>query len=627
MVLVNRPFTEFSRSQFACAAVDLHALKKGDESRLKRSLQTAGALDDMKGFYVDAKGWLPFAAEQYQTSSDISDYIAVPVCIMPSEYPNKNGVGFPLKELSAFNTDTGTLAYKTWRGKPTHQEHCFGKDTLVLTSTGYKSIKEVEAGDMVYTHKRRWRPVVRKYNNGTKPLSAVVCQGIGGTIFATKNHPFWVIDKRQLYGTIRNNGGVDFRHRRKGMTASQLRPHFRPVTDMYQGDYLVIPVSIGGEVSPDSSFAFLAGVYAAEGSLLKTNGAPYQAVFTLGFHEDEYRARIEECLQSLGYKYVCDEKPERGVTDIRVKNKPFAQRLQNLIGEYSHLKHLRGDIRQWDQEGLMQFLGGYVSGDGCTAGGYQLRCRTSSKKLAYDVQMCLAAVGILANCTRDYKGGTSNAFPNGKTYPTRPSYHINATAANACPLNDYVVGKPPFLGDYDGVGGRLILLGKYLLAPILKIRHGVGQEKVYNLEVEEDNTYVADNVIVHNCNQVLKLAKGVIFESAMRPLARTKQWKVINLCGFDRTKDPVLANAILKGESTNYSMGAFVRDYECSVCAALHSEGGCDHVELGKPDFKVDQRTGRLTYLRALDILGFETSAVEVPAFVSAEQPKVFKLG
>lgn len=123
---------------------------------------------------------------------------------------------------------------------------------------------------------------------------------------------------------------------------------------------------------------------------------------------------------------------------------------------------------------------------------------------------------------------------------------------------------------------------------------------------------------IEHQNQVLSAAKGVVFDSAFRRIDRAAGdvWKVVCLCGVDRNKDSFLANQILTKERPSFSMGAYVRDYACTICASLHSKGGCEHVKHGKPEFKMYNK--RLAYLEAIDPLGFEISSVHTPAFVSA---------
>ena len=72
---------------------------------------------------MDLADWLPYAASAYRCSPDIKDYVLVPVVAMPSDLPNRNGMGFPLMELRAWSTDAGMIAYQTFKGKPVFVEH------------------------------------------------------------------------------------------------------------------------------------------------------------------------------------------------------------------------------------------------------------------------------------------------------------------------------------------------------------------------------------------------------------------------------------------------------------------------------------------------------------------------
>lgn len=128
-------------------------------------------------------------------------------------------------------------------------------------------------------------------------------------------------------------------------------------------------------------------------------------------------------------------------------------------------------------------------------------------------------------------------------------------------------------------------------------------------------------------NEDYTKAKGVIFAVTMSPIvgAEGDVHKVICLCGFDRTKDENLYNRIKSGDLTTYSMGAFCDNYSCSVCGTKYDQGGCEHLQganfINNPVFKTfPTRYGnKLAYYQAEGITGFETSAVEDPAYVSAQ--------
>jgi hypothetical protein len=100
-------------------------------------------------------------------------------------------------------------------------------------------------------------------------------------------------------------------------------------------------------------------------------------------------------------------------------------------------------------------------------------------------------------------------------------------------------------------------------------------------------------------------------------------YHVVVLAGWDRTKDAKLANDILTGKRTGFSMGAFVDYTVCSYpdCKVSSSTGHimCDHSQGGnaKGSITVD---GHLIYERCAGINFIEMSAVGDPAQHDAHQ-------
>jgi hypothetical protein len=129
-----------------------------------------------------------------------------------------------------------------------------------------------------------------------------------------------------------------------------------------------------------------------------------------------------------------------------------------------------------------------------------------------------------------------------------------------------------------------------------------------------------------HANDNPELAKGINFDAVLKPMRNMQGnlWKVITLCGFDRNKDPKLANAILTKENTGYSMGTLVSDYRSSCCGAMLSNGGCEHITYGKPEFKIID--GKLAKFDAIDILPIEVSSVSNPAYISAINPDYMRM-
>lgn len=76
-----------------------------------------------EGVVLDINAWLPSAAEKYNISPDIRDYILVPVPALITDIPNTNGDSLSVRELLDFKPRFGMPMYKTFKGKPTHKEH------------------------------------------------------------------------------------------------------------------------------------------------------------------------------------------------------------------------------------------------------------------------------------------------------------------------------------------------------------------------------------------------------------------------------------------------------------------------------------------------------------------------
>lgn len=136
-------------------------------------------------------------------------------------------------------------------------------------------------------------------------------------------------------------------------------------------------------------------------------------------------------------------------------------------------------------------------------------------------------------------------------------------------------------------------------------------------------TWEASPTFYEHNNSNYEEAKGVIFAVTMAPIHNSagNLHKVICLCGFDRTKDSKLYNRILKKEISTYSMGAYVENYVCSICGKGYDQGGCSHVSVNNPTYRTfETKEGpKLAYYEAVGVVGFETSAVETPAYVSAQ--------
>jgi len=67
--------------------------------------------------------WFPAAAETYQISPNIQDYLIVDVPAVTIDVPNRNLQAFPFEEVSYFDPKHGKQIYGTFVGKPSCKDH------------------------------------------------------------------------------------------------------------------------------------------------------------------------------------------------------------------------------------------------------------------------------------------------------------------------------------------------------------------------------------------------------------------------------------------------------------------------------------------------------------------------
>lgn len=85
---------------------------------------------------------------------------------------------------------------KTFKGKENEYDiitfgfPCFEKDTLILTKKGFKPIEECETGELVLTHKNRWRRILSVMSSTNRKIQIIKSRGI--KVFTTLEHPFLV---------------------------------------------------------------------------------------------------------------------------------------------------------------------------------------------------------------------------------------------------------------------------------------------------------------------------------------------------------------------------------------------------------------------------------------------------
>jgi len=335
---------------------------------------------------------------------------------------------------------------------------CFVAGTMILTEDGYLPIEEIRKGDKVLTHQGRWRKVTATMQR--KAPSTIVLRGQGfPDIRTTAEHPFWT---RELLGRAWSGGKP---HRSFGEPQwteaeairasrtylSQVLPHEAPA-----------PTEVGDWTE---DMWWLVGRYLADGWLVSK---PKGRVVICAAKKEA--AEVEERIRRV---FPCTPSVERTVVKFHITRQGFHDWLIPF-GHGAGGKRLPGWVFTLPVPMATALLEGYSTGDGQRwQGGWH--ATTVSRALALSLALLAQrAYGVVASVHEAEV--PPKKLIEGREVNQRKQYQI------VVPLRN----RSSFVS--AGYGWKLVRSTKK-----------AGAAQVFNISVKEDESYVADGCVVHNC--------------------------------------------------------------------------------------------------------------------------------
>lgn len=372
---------------------------------------------------------------------------------------------------------------------------CFTEDALVLTDKGYKKIVDVKKGDFVLTHANNWKKVVRFCDNGKKQVYKISAMPID-ELKCTGNHKFYTREMYRTYPRYVNGKRGSERHFKE--------PVWKECKDLTKKDYLGIAINQKEEF-PDwngieikwegrkrierkndlkplfskGSFWWLMGYYLGDGWQRSANG--YVSGIVLAANDTKLK-KLKSKLNDVGFEYCLAD--ERTVHKVHICSRELGAFVE-MFGKYAYGKRVPTEVLNLPKDLLFSFLEGYFAADGYYCAETKFQKATSvSKELIYGIGQCVAKA-----YHRPYSISKTKRKPTcvieGRMVNQKDSYNI------AFKMSKDKQDKAFY---EDG----------YLWCPINKTEK-LGLENVYDIEVEDDHSFTANGVIVHNC-QALSLA-------------------------------------------------------------------------------------------------------------------------
>lgn len=365
---------------------------------------------------------------------------------------------------------------------------CFPSGTRILTSRGFVAIEDVKEGDVVLTHKQRWRKVVATMQRMAQTVK-VKGQGHHGLI-TTEEHPFWSRQTTKTWNPGSKKSGE------KAWTVTHHDPEWADAKDM-KGRLWAVPADVEPlgippfdvkkfetlpcEMTP--AFFRFVGAWLGDGWFRKgkkpnSNRTVEQVFVCAGKYQMNQLADI---LASTGMQFGCQE--DRTTYKFKIGSKPLVRWLNEHFGEYCDGKTFPAWAFGMPKEYRQALFDGYLFADGChstnpKSGSKYFRFTTVSRDLAIGIRLLAASLGMAATEVKSI-------------YKRKEDFEIEGRKVNDKGFFWQISVYPKSRSAFSELG--------YMWGRVRSVEPTGQVEQVFNFEVEEDNSYVADGIVVHNC--------------------------------------------------------------------------------------------------------------------------------
>jgi hypothetical protein len=373
---------------------------------------------------------------------------------------------------------------------------CFTGETLITMGDGTrKRIDQIVDGEWVLTHRGRPRRVTRVHRRHYEGDLFCIRAEAHETIRCTHQHPFLAVERNQVLRTPHSKSKRWFES--PVITPSWV--HAECLTD-----HMVMEPVLQEVLTPDfaeRAFARLLGYYLAEGHVIRNKERRIVGIELNTHRDDPVHAEILDLCRQFGTKNDPWTYPKpnsefsRGICI-------FDERLANLCfehaGGYAKKKRLSDSAMRWDPAIQRELLGAFANGDGCGLKSGALILSTASDYLAWQFMTLLPRLGITASIQNlEHKAGSGFSVRNtyewvvfvGKQYAQGLRSVCAKVIASEVRATKYARRIVP---DHRS---KI----EYVLTPIRETHRLYVETEVFNLEVDEDESYIAAGLAVHNC--------------------------------------------------------------------------------------------------------------------------------
>jgi len=407
---------------------------------------------------------------------------------------------------------------------------CFIAGTKILTNHGYKNIEDVELDDKLMTHTGNFKRIVnlqqKTYNN---KIYSIKIKYHPTYITCTEEHPFYIRQKMKTWNNTLKKYEYTFKtpewkkahelssNHYFGMKINEktIIPEFNFEKKVNKYNTKSIKITLD-----DPDMWFMMGYFIGDGWIEETkknNGRDtYKIRFAINTTDEPYVLNKINKILPITNKNCSSASGscnKFGCADFVWFN------IFKQFGKYAHGKLIPEWVQDAPIEFIQEFIDGYRLADGCINKNNCYSFTTVSYNLAFGLQRLYLKLGHLFSINKTVRAKTT--MIEGRTVNQRDTYQIRG-----------------YIKKNKRKYSSFIENGYVWYAPFKQevkedINSGI---PVYNFEVEDDNSYIVENTIVHNCQPFSNGGKkktfdddrGLLFDEIIR-IAKVKKPKFMFL--------------------------------------------------------------------------------------------------
>jgi len=364
---------------------------------------------------------------------------------------------------------------------------CLPGDSYIVTQSGVQTLDTVAVGEFVYTHKGRLREILEVYQRPYQgEMNYITLMGNARNVCLTPEHPVWAVRAqacpydshlmckpccKKRYSVYEKNG------KKCPAPCDDYVPGFVPASEITRYHFVAVP-RVRDKKNQERKYSkeelYVWGLFVAQGWFSKA----YGICLAIDKNKQDVSDRLSESMKKVyGLEAHIDENYV-GCNRLSFYSKKLASEYLKRFGKGARTKNITEQVQELTVAEAEDFLKGWVAGDGwidADRGRRQL-C-TTSPYLKESAEFILTKLGISSSVS---KVKIKDSIIDGRVIKANgPAYSFNWTPE---PKNRIWWSDTDYV--YVPVRSNLVIPYNGL---------------VYNLEVAEDNSYIASGTPVHNC--------------------------------------------------------------------------------------------------------------------------------